>query len=265
MEGIDFGLFVIRWNGLIIMMGVVLGGALAALEARRRGYDPEFVLELLLPLMLWGTLGARLWHVFTPPLSSIQLGLTTRHYLTHPIDLIAIWIGGLGFPGALIGGAIALFFFCRKHELDFKEWLDILAPAIALGQVVGRAGSLFNQELYGLPTSVPWGIFVNPENRLRGYESVEYYHPLFAYEMVLNFLNLGLIFLASRLFPGRLRNGDLFLLYLFNYGVIRFGLEFVRLDVALINGININQAFMAGVAVLAAVTFFIRLRLSPKL
>jgi len=244
MEGILLGPVLLRWNGLLIMLGFAMGGILAARETRRRDLDPEIILDLAVPLLIWGTIGARLWHILTPPLSSVQLGLATGHYLTHPLDLIAIWVGGLGFPGALIGGSLGLFLFCRKYDLNFAEWADILSPALALGQAIGRTGNFFNQELYGLPSELPWKIFVNPEHRLAGYESVEFYHPLFAYEAVLNLLIIILLIWLSRRFALRLRKGDLFLIYLSFYALVRFGLEFLRLDVSLVGGFNINQAFM---------------------
>lgn len=244
MEGVLLGPVLLRWNGLLVMLGFASGGILAAHEAKRRGFDPEIVLDLAVPLLIWGAVGARLCHILTPPLSSIQLGLTTGHYLTHPLDLIAIWIGGLGFPGALIGGSLGLFLFCRKYDLNFTEWADILAPALALGQVIGRTGNLINQELYGLPTKLPWKVYIDPEHRLAGYESLEFYHPLFAYEAGLCLLILFLLLWLSRRFPSRLENGDLFLVYLFSYGIVRFGLEFLRVDVSLVWGINANQVLM---------------------
>jgi phosphatidylglycerol:prolipoprotein diacylglycerol transferase len=215
--------------------------------------------------MIWGTLCARLWHVFTPPLSSIQLGLTTDHYLTHPLDLFAIWIGGLGFPGALIGGVIALYLFCRVYKFNFRELADILAPAVALAQAIGRLGNYFNQELYGLPTTAAWKIFISPEHRLAGYESVEYYHPLFAYESILSLLNLAFLLWISHRFIERRRAGDLFLLYLFNASIIRFLLEFLRLDVALVHGININQIFTVVVMIFSGVYFCRRSSTAQKL
>jgi phosphatidylglycerol---prolipoprotein diacylglyceryl transferase len=260
MDGISLGPILLRWNGLLIMIGVAFAGMFATYEAKRRNYDPEIILDLVVPVMIWGTIGARLWHVFTPPLSSVQLGLTTDYYLSHPLDLLALWVGGLGFPGALIGGVIALYLFCRIYEFKFWELADILAPAIALGQAIGRLGNYFNQELYGLPTAAAWKIFISPEHRLAGYEAVEFYHPLFAYESILSLLNLVLILWVSRRFVERLRTGDLFLLYLFNASIIRFLLEFLRLDVALVNGLNINQLFMFILAVCCAAWFYQRNR-----
>lgn len=265
MDGITIGPILLRWNGLLIMAGVALGGILAIYEARRRGYDSEIILDLILPMMIWGTLFARLWHVLTPPLSSIQLGLTTHHYLTHPLDFLAIWIGGLGFPGALIGSLVALYLFSRIHEFNFWELADILAPAAVLAQMVGRLGNYFNRELYGFPTAAPWKIFISPEHRLVGYEAAEYYHPLFAYESILSFINLVLLLWISRRFVEKLKTGDLFLIYLFNTSVIRFLLEYVRLDVALINGINVNQMFMAALAISLGLYFSVRSRAVQKL
>jgi len=258
MDGISVGPVLLRWNGLLIMLGFALGGILAAREAKRRGFESEILLDLVLPLLIWGTLGARLWHVLTPPLSSVALGLTTEYYLTHPLDLFAIWIGGLGFPGALIGGAIGLFLFCRKYGLGFGDWADILAPSLAFGQAFGRMGNLINQELYGLPTALPWRLFIGPEHRLAGYEAVEYYHPLFAYDSILSLAILLLLLWIRRRFEGNLKAGDLFLVYLLTYGLVRFSLEFLRLDVALIQGVNINQSFAAALLLLSGVVLYLR-------
>lgn len=209
--------------------------------------------------------GARLWHILTPPLSSVQLGLTTGHYLTHFLDVLAMWIGGFGIPGAWIGGITALFFFARRNELNFWELADVIAPGALLAQVFGRMGNLFNQELYGVPTNLPWKIFIAEEYRLMGYESVEYYHPLFAYEMLLNFAGLFLLLWIGRRYAAKLRTGDIFLAYLGSYSFIRFALEFLRLDVSLVNGININQLFFLVVLLGSVAGMYFRHRLAQKL
>lgn len=265
MEGIPFDSPIFRWNGLLVMSGILLGGLLAIRESKRRGFDSEIILDLTLPLLLWGTVGARIWHIFTPPLSSIQLGLTTAHYLSHPIDALSIWLGGLGLPGAMLGGILVLFFFCRKYALDFWEWADILAPSLALAQIIGRLGNYFNQELYGLPTSLPWKLFISLEHRLAGYETTEFYHPLFAYEMILNTTNLFFLLWLSRRFSARIKTGRLFLAYLLIYSFIRFFLEFLRLDVAIVGGININQMFMGATAIISMAGWYFRKRAVQQL
>lgn len=259
-EGLSLGPLLLRWNGLMLVFGIVAGALLVVREAKKHDYEPEIVYYLFLPLTVWGLIGARLWHIFTPPLSSIELGLTTRYYLSHPVDIGTVWIGGFGFPGVLIGGSIALLFFARMNELSFWELTDILAPGLALAQAIGRLGNYFNQELYGLPTNVPWKIFIDPAYRLSGYESVNFYHPLFAYEMILNILNLIILLRLAAHFNGILKAGDIFLAYLGVYSLIRFLLEFARLDVALVNDVNINQVFFAFVFVCVGAALFLRQR-----
>lgn len=231
---------------MLIALGISFGALLAALEADRRFRDVEIIYYLFLPLTLWGWIGARLWHVLTPPLSSVRLGLTTEYYLSHPLDMLAFWTGGYGIPGAILGGTIALLLFTRKYQLPFWDLGDVLAPGLAIAQAVGRLGNYFNQELYGFPTALPWGIFISPEYRIIGYEQAEIFHPLFAYESILCFgVALLLWWLARGRFSGILKPGGRFLLFLALYSLIRFSLEFLRLDVALINEVNVNQVFFA--------------------
>jgi len=256
-EGFPIGPIFIRFYGIILMLGALAGAWLATREAKRRGYEPEIVWDLLTYLLIGGIIGARIWHILTPPPSS---GVTASWYLTHPLDALAIWKGGLGIPGAIIGGAIVLYFYTRRHKLSFAEWADIAAPSLALGQGIGRWGNFFNQELYGAPTNLPWKIFIDPAHRLAGYQNVEYYHPLFLYESVWNFGNMFLLLWISRRFADRLKNGDIFLIYLVIYPVGRFLLDFLRLDASMVSGININQTVMAVVAVCACAALYLRHR-----
>lgn len=251
-EGFAIGPLFIRFYGIILMLGAVAGGWLATREAKRRGYDPELVWDLLVYLIIGGVIGARLWHIFTPPPSSIAQGFTTQYYLTHPLDAIAIWKGGLGIPGTIIGGMIALYLYCRSHKFNFLDWTDIVAPSIALGQAIGRWGNFFNQELYGAPTNLPWKIYIDPAHRLAGFENVSYYHPLFLYESILNLANMFLLLWVSRQYKDKLKYGDVFLVYLIFYPVVRFSLDFLRLDASQVAGININQTLVAIVAISAA-------------
>jgi phosphatidylglycerol:prolipoprotein diacylglycerol transferase len=203
--------------------------------------------------------------VFTPPLSSVQLGLTTRHYLSHPLDILAFWVGGFGIPGAILGGALALYLISRRDKLPLWDLLDVLTPGFLIAQIIGRLGNYFNQELYGAPANVSWGILISPEHRLSGYEGISHYHPLFAYEMILNLACLAFIYwLAHGNFSDRGKAGGLFLVYLFFTSLTRFMLEFIRLDVSLVNGINANQLFFAAAFLLSGIGLF-RRRLAPVL
>ncbi len=250
--------FVFYYYGAILMLGVAGGGFLAAWHAQQRGQNPNEVWDLLTWLLIGGIIGARLWHVFTPSPSAIAQGITTEYYLTHPFDLLNLRRGGLGIPGAVLGGAVALFFFTRSRRLSFAQWADIAAPALALGQAIGRWGNYFNQELYGAPTDLPWKLYIDPAHRLTGFEQFSYYHPLFLYESLWSLGNMFLLLWLSRRFAERLRPGSLFLVYLILYPSARFLLDFLRLDASALLGVNANQTFMAAVAATAALVLLWR-------
>ncbi len=260
-DGFALGPLYIRFYGIVLMLGAVAGGWLAAVELKRRGKDPEMVWDLLVYLIIGGVIGARLWHIFTPPPSSIAQGFTTQYYLTHPLDAVAIWKGGLGIPGTVIGGLVALYIYTRNNKaISFLDWADISAPCLALGQAIGRWGNFFNQELYGAPTNLPWKIYIDPAHRLPGFENVSFYHPLFGYESLLNIANMLLLLWLGRRYAGRLKRGDLFNVYLIVYPLIRFSLDFLRLDASRVLSININQTLMAVVGIAAILVFIWRHR-----
>jgi phosphatidylglycerol:prolipoprotein diacylglycerol transferase len=213
---------------------------------------------MLFWVVLAGIVGARIWHVLTPPPSMIAQGITTQYYLTHPLLMIDIRNGGLGIPGAVIGGVLAMWIYTRRKKLSLVTWLDISAPGLALAQALGRWGNFFNQELYGAPTNLPWKIFIDPAHRLPGFENFAYYHPLFLYESLWNLANMAILLLLSRRFSDRLKTGDIFLTYLVIYPVGRFLLDFLRLDASRVAGINANQALSAIVVVVAAVVLIWR-------
>jgi phosphatidylglycerol:prolipoprotein diacylglycerol transferase len=260
-DGFQLGPLYIRFYGIILMLGAVAGGWLASRELKRRGSDPEMVWDLLVYLIIGGVIGARLWHIFTPPPSSIAQGFTTQYYLTHPLDALAIWRGGLGIPGTIIGGLIALYIFTLNNKaISFFEWTDIAAPSLALGQAIGRWGNFFNQELYGAPTNLPWKLYIDPAHRLAGNENIAYYHPLFAYESILNLANMLFLMWVSRQYAEKLKKGDVFNLYLIFYPVVRFFLDFLRLDASKVFSVNINQTLSAVVAICAVLVWFWRHR-----
>jgi phosphatidylglycerol:prolipoprotein diacylglycerol transferase len=260
MPGIDLGFFSITYYGIILMLGAVAAAFLAEREARRRGLQSDMVWDALIWVLIGGIVGARLWHVFTPPPSMVEQGITTAYYLTHPLDLINTRAGGVGIPGAILGGGLALYLFTRRRKMSFGTWADVAAPALALGQAIGRWGNFVNQEVYGAPTNLPWAIPIDPAHRLAEYASFERYHPLFLYESLWNLANMGLLLWLSRRFSHRLKSGDIFLVYLVIYPVGRFWMEFLRLDSAQVAGINANQTVALVVALAAGLVLYWRHR-----
>lgn len=264
MDGILIGTFKIYYYGILIMLGALAATWLASREARRYGQESEFAWDLLPWALIGGIVGARLWHILFPPASMVEQGITTLFYLTHPLDALNLRKGGLGIPGAVIGGLIAAAIYCRSRKVPLAPWADAIAPGLALAQAIGRWGNFFNQEVYGAPTNLPWRLFIDPAHRLPGFESVAYYHPLFFYEFLWNLINMGLLLWLGRKLSGWLKPWDLFLIYAGVYGVGRFGLEFLRLDPAPLGAVNVNQMIMLGVAVFSGIVLFLRHRPSAN-
>jgi phosphatidylglycerol:prolipoprotein diacylglycerol transferase len=250
--------FHIYFYGILITLGVVAAAVVGQFEAKRRGLNPEIILDMLFWLVIAGIIGARIWHILTPPPSMVERGITTMYYLTHPLEMLAIRNGGLGIPGAVIGGVIALWIYARKFKLDFLVWADIAVPGLALAQAIGRWGNYFNQELYGAPTDVPWKLFIDSAHRLPGFENISYYHPLFFYEFVWNLANAIVLLVLARKMTNWLKSGDLLWIYMITYPIGRFFLDFLRMDASEVAGINANQSFMVLVALCGGIILFLR-------
>jgi phosphatidylglycerol:prolipoprotein diacylglycerol transferase len=213
----------LRWYGLLIATAVLLGLLLAMALGRRRGIDPALIADLLPVLVLGAVIGARSYYV----------ALEWRQYQAHWPDVFAIWHGGIAIHGALLGGILVTILFCRWRRQAFWPLLDVLVPAVALGQAIGRWGNFFNSEAFGLPTSLPWAVIIPPFNRPAQFLAQSSFHPTFLYESLWNLavcaLLLGLFRLASR---GRivLPAGALSCVYLMAYSTGRVWIEALRLD-----------------------------------
>lgn len=251
-DGIQIGVLTIRYYALIMLGGIIAGALLSYFQAKRQGKNTDVILDSLTWIVIGGVIGARIWHILTPTASNVAQGITTMYYLTHPLDAIAIWRGGLGIPGAIAGGALAFYIYTKKRKLHFGEWADIFAPALALGQAIGRWGNFINQEVYGSPSTLPWAITIDPANRLPEYQDIATYHPLFLYESLFNLLNMGFLLWLSRKYADKLKGGDVFLTYLVSYPIFRFFMEFLRLDSSMVGGINANQTLMLVIAIASA-------------
>lgn len=240
--GIAFyiGTLPIHWYGIMIMVAISTAVVLATLEAKRLGEVPEDVLQLALFVVPLGIIGARLYHVIDK----------WDFYIQNPTSILGFQ--GLGIFGAVIGGAIGLIAYTKWKKLSTLKWMDIIAPGVILAQAIGRWGNFFNQELYGYPTDLPWGIFIDIANRLPGYESFTNFHPLFFYEFMWNLLGFGLLLIVGRKLKHRLLNGDIFFLYVIYYSIGRFFLEGLKISVWTI--VNVPTArWITGIAIIASI------------
>lgn len=199
-------------------------------------------------LLVCTLIGSRLWHVATD----------WHLYNGDLLSVLYVWRGGLsivgGVAGMLVGAYLATRYFYKK--LQFFEVTDVVVIGLPFGQALGRIGNWFNQELYGLPTSLPWKIYIDPAHRLAEYHQFAYYHPLFLYEAVALLIFGGVLWwLATRNKVFEVGSGLVTLLYLALYGWLRFFLEFLRIDKATIaaSSVGVNQVVMLVVAVSATV------------
>lgn len=212
----------IRWYALFLLGGTLLGLALTQRLARRLGLDPDWVLDAAPWVVLASIVGARVYYV----------ALRADYFLAHPVEAINIRLGGLAFHGALIAGTVTFVILCRRAGQPIWRWIDAAIPGVALAQAIGRWGNWANQEAFGTPTSLPWGVYIDPAHRPPAFAEVERFHPTFLYESLFNLANaLFLSWLALRV-PGSraLRHGDVLGVYLINYGVARFLIERIRTD-----------------------------------
>ncbi|HUM68538.1 MAG TPA: prolipoprotein diacylglyceryl transferase, partial [Chloroflexota bacterium] len=164
-----------------------------------RIWNPDHVWNGLMVCLLFAVIGARLYHVLTPSPSMAAFGIETPwDYFRNPMQLINIRAGGLGIYGGLAGGALGLFIYTRRQRIPTLAWADLAVVGVALGQVFGRWGNFFNQELYGRPTTLPWAVTISQAHRLPGYEEFSRFHPAFLYESLWNLLAFLVLYTLAK-------------------------------------------------------------------
>jgi phosphatidylglycerol:prolipoprotein diacylglycerol transferase len=250
----------LRWYGLLVMLGAVVGAWWAEREIKRRGENGETIWDAMLWVLPAGIVGARLWYV----LNSIFSGST--YYTEDPVRILYITEGGLHFFGGLLFGAIALYVFLKRSGKDIWLFLDAIAPATLLGQAIARPANYINQELYGPPTTLPWGISIDAAHRLPEFPASQFpvattrFHPTFAYEMILNLLIVLFLFWLSRRYADKLKPGALFSAWLLLAGLSRTFIEFFRPDQPRIGETFVSYTMLVSflMAVAGAVMLFVR-------
>lgn len=240
-------------------------------DAPWRIWNPEHVWNGIIWVLIFGIIGARLYHVLTPSPSMAARGIeSAMDYFRSPYQLINIRSGGLGIYGGIAGGALGLFLYAKRARLPFLAWADLAVVGLALGQAVGRWGNFFNQELYGRPTELPWAIGIEPRYRLQAYADFERFHPAFLYESLWSFFSFLLLHYLTKHYASKMLPGEMTALYLILYAIGRSLLELVRLDSRAVSlgGVNTGLAVATLVsiivAVLAALAVIIRRTRQPE-
>ena len=228
---IDLGFIQIYWYSITMFLGVLFGIIVAYIEIKRKKIDTDKFSNMAFYAILFGFVGARLYYVL----------FNLDYYLSDPIEIIKVWNGGLAIHGGIIGAVLAMYIYCKKNKLNIYEMLDICAPAILIGQIIGRWGNFFNSEAHGgivtrefleglhLPTFIIDGMHIDGV----------YYHPTFLYESLLNLICfITLIILRKN---KKIRLGVITGIYLMWYGIIRFFVESLRTDALMLGSLRMAQ------------------------
>lgn len=254
------GAFSIHWYGLLLAVAAAVGYLIFRRLGRGYGLNGTDLELLFFWTVIAGLVGARLYHV------SNEWGA----YASNPVDIVKIWNGGLAIHGAIIAGLLVLILFARRKNLSFWLLGDIAAPAFALGQAIGRWGNYFNQELFGRPTSLPWGIPIQPLNRPPQFIENAYFHPAFLYEFLGSLLVFTLLMILHRKRlkalppePGRTTAGAgaIMLTYFILESIVRTATEFLRIDrVPIVFGVRLPLLVSLALVLATCVTWMMLMK-----
>jgi phosphatidylglycerol---prolipoprotein diacylglyceryl transferase len=236
------GPLVIRWYGILMALSIVIGLWLGHRQARREGLPADDIITIGQWSILAGLLGARLYEV----------AFNWDYYGQFPRKIFAVWEGGLAIHGGLIVGPLVGIWLARRWHVPIRRGLDVTAPSFAIGQAIGRWGNFFNEEAFGMPTNLPWKLYISPPHRPPGFTQYEFFHPAFLYESLwdLGVFLLLIFWLRPRLKP---QPGALFFAYIGLYSIGRFLIEGIRLDSFWLGPFRVAQlASLAGVVVAVA-------------
>ena len=248
--------FPVYWYGIIMALAILAGVVVANKLFNKIWFDEtkDIIIEYAPLMILFGILGARIYFCCLNP----------EYYFSHPLEIFDIREGGLSIHGGIVGGILSIIIMSYRSKISFRKLIDSLSCGIILGQAIGRWGNYFNSEAYGLPVaSQNWGLYVPVQSRVSEFTEFSFYHPTFLYESILNlFAFVILVYIFCRF--GRKYSGLTFFAYLILYSVIRFFMEFLRVDSALnvgtIHFAQIISVLMFVVGVIGIVNIFIKMR-----
>jgi prolipoprotein diacylglyceryl transferase len=238
----------LRAYAIAILIGGIVAWWILDRRYTAKGGPKDTAIDVVFWMVPFGIIGARLYHVISTPDPYFGPG-------GDPWAAFAIWNGGLGIWGAVALGAVGAWIGLRRRGLRLAPFADALAPGLFVAQAIGRLGNYFNQELYGAPTTLPWGLEIDDAHLVPGYASGTLFHPTFLYELIWNLAMVAVLLWAERRF--RLGHGRVFWLYVMLYTVGRVWIEYLRVDTAeIVLGLRLN-VWTSIVIFVVALAFFV--------
>jgi phosphatidylglycerol---prolipoprotein diacylglyceryl transferase len=240
----------IRGYALSIIVGIVAAIWIGERRWVARGGQPGEVSDVAVWAVPFGVVGGRIYHVITD--NDLYFGTGG-----HPIEALYVWRGGLGVWGAIAFGAVGVLIACRLRGIKMLPMADALAPGVLIAQALGRWGNWFNQELFGKPTDLPWGLQIDLDHRPPGYEQFATFHPTYLYEFVWNIAAFFVVIWLDRRF--RMGHGRVLALYVMAYTLGRGWIEMLRIDTVQLNnvlGLRLN-VWTSIVLFIGAAAYFI--------
>lgn len=240
--------FSVYWNGVLVMLGVIVAAWITSYEFKRRNQAPDYVWDSLLFILPAGVVGARIWYVVNATLGG------NMRFINDPVLILDLRQGGLHIIGGILFGALSFYIYAKKVGLDMWLALDTVSPGLLLGQAAARPANFINQELYGPPTRLPWGIRIEAAHRIPPWndlflfpEATTRFHPTFAYEMIWNVLAAGVLIYLSRKHQEKIKPGLIFASWLILAGVGQNILDFFRPDQPTFPGTNFSYSRLAAI------------------
>lgn len=237
----SFFSFDIHWYGIVMALAILI--ALFVIIFINKKYFKEIsidtICDLSFVLIITGLLGARLYYVI----------LDAPYFFRHPFEIPMIWNGGISIQGAILGGIIGGYTYAKQNNMNFLKLADLFSFGLITGQIIGRWGNYFNSEAFGLPTELPWKLYIPYQLRPIEYKNYEFFHPTFLYESILNLIILIILYLILRKNYETRKNGLLFFSYLILYSIARLLTETLRVDSIL----NINNFHIAHIAAIVLI------------
>jgi phosphatidylglycerol:prolipoprotein diacylglycerol transferase len=265
---IDLGFtqLTVRWYGILIVLGTLAAAYYASWYIKRKGQDPTIAWDMLIWVLISGIIGARLWYVIADIIGG------NPRYLDDPVSIILINQGGLNILGGIVVAVVVGWYFAKQNQIDFWLLADAVGPGFLIGQAIGRWGNFINQELYGPPTTLPWGVQIEPQHRIPPWNDLTLYpfetttfHPTFFYEMIWNLIFAGVLIYLIVKGGDKIRSGVIAGSALLASAVGRALLEiYLRPDQPSFFGLGVSTSFIISI-IFALVGLFIILVKSGRI